>query len=180
MLRALLDVIDPSRGPAISIRFGQGTGDLFPLSEHLPSDHASGPVTEFALVFDGDQTDLPDQNKIRAPTLKLPGDGDPDDLFVELVTKQPAEFAAAFGFHKLVAEQLLDALAGKEPHDWTDEVARRSKLPKDGVLQRLASIVVATTPQFVDEFRETLASSGLAAFAGLRKTPEGGASSHAG
>lgn len=152
LLRSLLEHFDRPQSLMSTILWRDGDGYLRALHRALP--RAPHPDIRFAYLFDGDQrTALPTALNGRWPALPLPTGNDPDSLFKGM-SESSDKLAAKLDVAADDLGRRLEALEGKDPHDWVNDLC--DAYGRQRVLSVLADLWCEENPEWVQEFGQSL------------------------
>jgi len=148
MLEALLATLGRPFLETTEIIWGTGAGDVLKVRDHLPRSPA--PKVGFVCVFDGDQRSQvrPGQGE-RWPSLFLPTDQDPDEIFRTARTS-PAHLAERLGAPVGELSRFLDQYEASDAHDWVNHLADR--YGRLHTLRALAELWVSSHPAESETF----------------------------
>lgn len=148
LTRALLRRTDRRAEPSTLMIWKDGYGYMKVLRQALPK--ASANPLSFAFVFDGDKRrELGSSTGGQWPSLFLPTDGDPDDLFVT-VGADVGALASRLHVDEQELRWMLGSLDGADPHDWVNRLA--AKYDRGQVLPALAELWIEQNPDEAEEF----------------------------
>lgn len=146
----------PDQLRSTSFLWCNGYSDLEAVWKHLPKP-GKLPVgmPEMMFIADGDKEpdvaallSLPQhQERPRWPFIALPDD--PDNIFKKYASlcTQQLTYGLGIPYHELLG--LLDAIRGRNPHDWRDDVLKASSIPERQA--GLAVLAAATVPHSLED-----------------------------
>ncbi len=130
----------------------EGEATLSQLKNCFPPDSA---WLEVAVIYDGDQRQRQEKGKI--PQGFLPGAASPESLLWETARANQQRLADGVSRPLPDVTVVLDALEGRERHDWLDELAGRLRVEKHILIDVLAAICLDTNEQVRKEAADLIA-----------------------
>lgn len=150
--RVLIETMDRRVASSTALVWGNGSGYLTELQNHVP--RPPRPEINFSFLFDGDQREqVKPSGGNRWPALFLPTDYDPDELF-KTVRSDVRQLADRLNISEGDLSRFLDSVEGADPHDWVNDLAQRYGRPH--VLRVLAELWVEANAAIVDPFLKLL------------------------
>ena len=154
LTRVLLESFDRRLSRSVAVVWGNGSGYMVDLRKKLPKPRR--PEVKFAYVFDGDKRKEVGPSKSgQWPTLFLPTDGDPDDLY-RSTAALASDLAGELNVPVAELQRFFDQREGEDSHDWVNDLA--AEYGRQLVLRKLAEVWVRRNNAAAQEFLTALKS----------------------